>query len=58
MVEQSAVNRLVAGSSPAWGVFTVKKVCTSNILKISNIIKLLYLKFLTTFDKKVKLEYK
>jgi len=27
-------------------------------LKISNIIKLLYLKFLTTFDKKVKLEYK
>ena len=52
MVEQSAVNRLVAGSSPAWGVFVVKNLFILNILKILRIIKPLYLEYLTTFYKR------
>lgn len=52
MVEQSAVNRLVAGSSPAWGVFVIEKLFTLNILKFLLIIKSLYLDYLIAFYKK------
>ncbi len=55
MVEQSAVNRLVAGSSPAWGVFVIKKLFTLNIFKILLIIKSLYLDYLIAFYKKNKM---
>ena len=38
MVEQSAVNRLVVGSSPTWGVFTKSEKMNKNSdeLKIAN----------------------
>lgn len=38
MVEQSAVNRLVVGSSPTWGVFTKKETMDNNLdsLKIGD----------------------
>jgi hypothetical protein len=55
VVEQSAVNRLVAGSSPAWGVFVIKKLFTLNIFKILLIIKSLYLDYLIAFYKKNKM---
>lgn len=54
MVEQSAVNRLVAGSSPAWGVPILKVLFELNNLnpRILFIIESLYLDYSIIFDLK------
>jgi hypothetical protein len=36
VVEQSAVNRLVVGSSPTWGVVIIKKIHEKKLRSIKN----------------------